>query len=700
MKKILLIITVLISTVQLYSQEIISGIQSNALLEQLEMPKFKTSQTKVITPIQIPFVDDFSKLTFHPDTSHWIDNYVFINNDYCYNPLTIGVATFDALDGFGKIHNNAQSTSFDADTLTSKPIRLDTVFYTIPKRAITIADSIYFSFLFQPGGGMGAQWALRGLKPETGDSLILEFGYKTGNFVYAYSEYQPQTIVVDTLFIGDSVQNHCYPDQWIIANQIYYENDIIDVPCDSIFVPEVIWAKAWASKGMSLQEMYNATGKYFQQVMIPITNAQYINAGFQFRFRNIASLDNTNLSGWKGNDDQWNIDYVKLDIGRTQIDTNYKDVAFASNAPSSLKNYQSMPWKQFIGFQSAELAINFNLNIANLYNTTKNSSYTYNVLNSAGGANIYTYTTNNENITPYYPNGYHNYQPHSQPLISYTYPEDTKDSALFVINHIFKGDVSDERLQNDTIRNYQKFYNYFAYDDGTAENGYGLNVVGSKLAYKFKLNREDTLQAVQMFFNRTADNQNVQYFVLTVWNDNGGVPGSVIYEQNSMRPMFSDSLNKYVYYMLNNPLKISGTFYVGWRQSTADNLNIGFDRNTNTSQNIFYNTNGNWENSLYSGSLMIRPVVGKQFTLPTIINEIEILDITIYPNPNNGNIFYANILENSQLQYTIFDITGRVIDTQKLNIENNIEQLKNGIYIIEISDGKHYRNLQKLVVNK
>ena len=43
---------------------------------------------------------------------------------------------------------------------------------------------------------------------------------------------------------------------------------------------------------------------------------------------------------------------------------------------------------------------------------------------------------------------------------------------------------------------------------------------------------------------------------------------------------------------------MSGTFYVGWIQTTDDLLNIGLDLNKNSNQYMFYNFNGTWLNSL------------------------------------------------------------------------------------------------------
>jgi hypothetical protein len=678
------------------SQVIISGLQSNSALERLQYhaPE-KGLQHHEYTPIVLPFEDDFSSMKTFPDTAKWVSNQVFINNDYAFRPLTIGVATFDALDGYGKIYSTAQSDAFAADTLISRPIRLDTIFAPL-KRAITLADSIYFSFYYQPGGGIGQPWALRGDKPETGDSLLLDFGFFTGNYIYSYSEYQSQ-IITAYLNAGDSVQNQCYPDQWIVAARIYEPNDTLWVPCDSIFIREMTWNTVWGADGQTLKQLFDSTGKYFKQVLLPITNPDYLNAGFQFRFRNLASMGNNSLPGWLGNVDQWNIDYVKLNINRTSSDTLLKDVAFACSAPTTLKHYQTMPWSQFKGHQAAELTDSLTILLTNLDNITKNTSYVYDV-NATSGSLVHHYDGGSFNIDPYSSNGYQTYQPHARPPIQFTYPEDSQDSASFTTTHIFKeAGGADQNNFNDTIRYSQNFFNYFSYDDGTAENGFGLSPAGSKLAYKFVLNTPDTLRAVNMFFNRTLDNANLQYFWLTVWNDNNGQPGSVIYEQNSMRPVFGDSLNQFRTYAFNQPIALSGTFYIGWRQTTDDNLNVGFDRNHDASSKIFYNSDGTWSNTIYSGALMMRPMLGKSFSGVKIEEQAQ-TKISIFPNPVTGKTFSVTMDDNfASYRYRITDLAGRIVAEQQLETQNGID-LQAGLYIITVYKMSQSVHSQKLIV--
>jgi len=127
------------------------------------------------------------------------------------------------------------------------------------------------------------------------------------------------------------------------------------------------------------------------------------------------------------------------------------------------------------------------------------------------------------NVMPYYSAG----PVLEHPPVSFFYPIVTADSAEFTMTHIVHDNASGSVL-GDTITGLQKLYNYFAYDDGTPEASYGLTPAGSMLAYRFNLDKPDTLRAVRMYFNHVLNNQNVQYFLLCVWNDNAGTPGDTI----------------------------------------------------------------------------------------------------------------------------------------------------------------------------
>jgi hypothetical protein len=70
-------------------------------------------------------------------------------------------------------------------------------------------------------------------------------------------------------------------------------------------------------------------------------------------------------------------------------------------------------------------------------------------------------------------------------------------------------------------------------------------------------------------------------------------------------------------------------------------------------------------------------------------NELEkTLEMTVYPNPNNGN-FELKLPENvNNGIVTVRDINGRLILTQDINANNTaiqLEDVSNGIYFVELS---------------
>ena len=76
-------------------------------------------------------------------------------------------------------------------------------------------------------------------------------------------------------------------------------------------------------------------------------------------------------------------------------------------------------------------------------------------------------------------------------------------------------------------------YNYYAYDDGIPELGYGVSNAGGMFAVRFDISDYDTIQGVQLLFNHTLNDANDKYFDIMVWKDENGKPGDTIF---TMRP--------------------------------------------------------------------------------------------------------------------------------------------------------------------
>ena len=457
---------------------------------------------------------------------------------------------------------------------------------------------------------------------------------------------------------------------------------------------------------MPITTFYTQNNSYFKQIMIPVLDsAKFFQKGFKFRFKNYASLANNSMPSWAGNVDQWNVDYVYLNQNRNKADTVKRDVAFVEKAPSMLKNYQSMPCSQFLVNPGAEMKSNLSMSISNRDNITHLSNYKYDIYDK-NGTSVNNYNGGAYNIDSYLVSELQTYAAHATPAVSYSFPC-TGDSSYYFIKHIVhEGVIGDNRQQNDTTTFEQKFFNYYAYDDGNPEAGYGLTPANSKMAYRFTLNHPDTLRAIQMFFNKTYNNANQQYFFLKIWSSLS--PETVIYSRAGYKPQFEDSLNKFhTYFITDTTLVLNGTFYIGWLQTTDDNLNIGFDWNNDNHANIFYNVDGTWQNSQKAGSIMLRPVLGKQIYFAGLSENADIKnEMNVFPNPTKSGIINFSVkagnsdnLRNAKIE--IYDLTGRTIISTEYQSQVNVQNLTDGLYFYRIFSNSTQKSFSgKFIVEK
>jgi hypothetical protein len=642
----------------LSAQEIVTGLQFNPVVraQYLKNNMLKSGKSADSIPITLPFYDDFSSNEVFPSSLRWIDRYAYQNSDYPLYPIDRGVVTMDAINDSGSMYPEAVGgpQSFIADHLTSRYIRLDSVFSPTPRK-LTPSDSVYLSFYYQPQGVA--------LAPHTSDSLVLQFLVKPKH---------------DSIAVGDT----------------------------TIYVIPDKWRHIWSDKGMQVDSFNYYNHTYFKRVLIRIADTVFFKEKFQFQFYNYVSLADLIQPSWQSNCCQWNIDLVYLNTGRNLFDTVRKAIRFVDRPPSLLKSYQSMPYPQFCNNPSNEMIDSLSVNIANRDTITHSSKYAYFVIQPGTGFSK-NYETPAFNFLSY--TQYKNFYKTVYPPVPFTFPISSSDSTVFDVIHIVH-DVTPGSTLADTMIGYQKFYNYYAYDDGTAEAGYGLKGTGGMMAYRFKLNKSpDTLRAIQIYFNHTLDTANIQLFYLTVWDDNSGIPGDTIYSRQVLT-RYPDSINKFTTYLLENPVKISGAFYVGTIQTTDDNLNIGLDLYIpdNSVPDLFYNVSGSWiGSSITKSALMVRPLIGKPLPVGIATLKSNKGNITVFPNPCNTGLIHITTRGQESTQssdhmiLTISTMTGQQVYQSGRTDVADVSLLPAGIYIIEVRNTSTFQHfVSKLVILK
>lgn len=690
--KLLIFITLIFLGLQGFSQEYLTGF-SNGTMTVGDDNGYNANRNQgrsvADNKLSLPIFDDFTG-DHGLDATIWKNRSVFVNSGFPSFPTNYNAATFDVLDETGKVYSHASSNPFVADSLISNPISL---------KELTIADSLYFSFYFQPQG--------KGDAPESTDSLVLMFGYVLDTFrieydsVYVYEMFD--YMQVDTIFAGDilyhDMNSSCNQDMYTISQSLYTIEDSLTkvaIPCDTVFYQEMVWNHIWSSEGMSLDSfLIKNNNQHFKQVMIPVKDEKYFKSDMVILFYNYATMPSTMYPNDRSNVDNWNIDFIYFDKNRSYDNTTYPMISFSEKSPSLLGRYQSMPYLQYKSNPTVAMSTNYNMYFTNLDSVGASIEYSCNIENLTSG---WTYDYGSELLVSSFENhGVHEYPVH---LKNFLFDMDEKsDTATYRITHVIKLD-KDSSVKGDTLVGYQVFNNYYAYDDGTPERGYGVTPDDSYFATQFTISTPDTLCGVQLLFNRTHNDANYDFFDIVVWNDNNGRPGNEIYRIKNQRPIWDENeIYKFAYYPFDKVLKVNGTIYVGIMQQARESINIGFDTSVDNSQYNFFETGDGWLNSQMKGSLMIRPVLGGDYVIEEE-NGVQKNRLGLYPVPSQNEVNISELPADSCDEIMIFDMTGRLMKRYHHNVRLDVSDLSNGLYMIRVVTGEGKSYTEKFLISK
>ena len=227
----------------------------------------------------------------------------------------------------------------------------------------------------------------------------------------------------------------------------------------------------------------------------------------------------------------------------------------------------------------------------------------------------------------------------------------------------------------------------------------GINGSAGSYAVQFKLNEADTLRGIQILFNPLTGGSSQEQIDLNVWNDKCGVPGQIVKSLSGVTPIYPSGLNEFTTYWFEEPFIVNAVsfpgliFYIGWTQSSVNNLNVGFDRYKDSHTKRFFNVSGAWQmsDSINYGSVLLRPVVGLQNPLD-IKKPIEIQQLAFQPNPvSDGNVFirlpetWKNIAQE-KLNVSIISANGSQVYNRPLSYPVDVSSIAPGFYLVILTD--------------
>lgn len=465
------------------------------------------------------------------------------------------------------------------------------------------------------------------------------------------------------------------------------------------------WLHMWGKPGSNSYE--------FAQQILAVPDS-FNQPGFKFRFRNYASFSADELKGGKGalsNFDEWHIDYVRFNNNPITDHEKVYDISIINNPASSLTTYQSIPWSHVDNAVYHDLRhimpIAIRINDKSPLDTTVENS-------TPADRGMYIKNMNTgEFLLPLEP------QSSGENLafnsINWRYDIFTSPLKYDANEEVGKFEIgiavmgtnftNNQYTGNDTIKRIETYSHHYAYDDGTAEMGFGLSgesISGSLLVQKFNLFKGDSLRYIDIYFNKVKDDANEDNsFQLCVWNSINGEPGDLLYPKNIDDVYLkSDSLKLFAFrhYELKPAIFVSDEIFVGIIQRTNDFINIGYDLNTSNRDKIFYNTTGEWfsvdseSQSIPAGSLMIRPVFSSAPLNFAGVKQNLNHKLSIYPNPASDYLQFSNDnLLSGYYKVKIIDALGNIVSSELLDDKYiDISFLQPGFYILEIvnSEGK------------
>lgn len=510
-----------------------------------------------------------------------------------------------------------------------------------------------------------------------------------------------QPIKLDFYKIGSNTFNYL-PTDSIILSFFFEMKGLGDSPesGDSL----ILFFKTNANRWVRVWNQTGNNADSFALVTVPLDSFKYLHADFQFRFVNYTKAT--------GNLNHWHLDYIRLEKYRKRtagFDVyDIHDVGIVRPSYTMFRNYFSLPYDHYKSDVNGQKLTEHVVKVRNLnLGKTSNTAFAYDVRDQSGSL-VYQvpFSSSSRNILPHSDTTEHfsmipvlSTFTGKNPSFSITYKIDAPSFNNTPDNY----NVDKNIMDNNQITVKHSYTPWYAYDDGSAEGGIGLDftipgINKGQLAIKFENLKDDTLRGLGIYFDRNLADVSFRSFSLRIWKSLSpvGFPDSkdqLLYEYFIDHPIYTDSINRFAYIFFDSAIPLAkGTFYVGWRQTQPYILNVGYDNNyryngeERGNPNILYNMLGSWEyaDASVKGTPMIRPLFGEDSDYTFGVHQATIADLRVYPNPTSDMVFWKSNFSTRQVR--VFAADGSLIyQAKEPGNSLSLERFKNGIYQVQVT---------------
>jgi hypothetical protein len=442
------------------------------------------------------------------------------------------------------------------------------------------------------------------------------------------------------------------------------------------------WVKTWGIAGGFVGD--------FQEYFVAIAHYDYLIPNFQFRFVNYTKAT--------GNLNHWHIDYIRIEKNRKAGEKSIQDVGLGSVNTGLFTDFSNVPFSHYrynnsirgVGPSMVARNLNpiavqtrFQMSIFNQYNTQVYiKPFTASTRNLKGS----------DDTTEKYESLLFDSLGTSTPTLKFVYSVNPQSNDITPDNY-------NAETNNNTITQSHKVMPWYAYDDGSAEGGFGLDYaflgnLKGQFAMDFNVIKSDSLRGLAIYFNQSLTDVSARSFKLRIWKELSPVgrpdnQDKLVYEISMARPMYSDSINGFSYIFFDSAIYLpAGKYYVGWLQQMPYVLNIGYDNNyryqgkDQANPHLYSNLLGSWEyaGGDAKGTPMIRMLFGERIEYAFSTQKLAKSTLALYPNPCNDYIHLnGSNLEGAKIE--IWDVTG------KLHLHADFS---NRIFVGDLMPGHYY----------